>query len=60
MLLDSLNCIVLASGTDNEENDSDTNSRHDTSNNMANLDNSTVKTYGNLLHYSFIIVLYQQ
>ena len=57
MLLDSLNCIVLASATDHEDNDSDTNSRHDMSNNMANTDNNSAKTYGTLLHFSFMIIV---
>lgn len=56
MLLDSLNCIVLASGSDDEPNQSDTNSRRNTSNSMASSDKSVLRSHGCNDHSSNINV----
>ena len=54
MLLDSLNCIVLASASDDEPNQSDMNSRRNISSSMAGSDKSVLRSQGNVLHSQFL------
>ena len=53
MLLDSLNCIVLASGSDDDPNESNTNSRRNTSNTATTSDKSVLKSHGNFLYTEY-------
>ena len=53
MLLDSLNCIVLASDSDDEPNQSYTNSRRNISSSMAGSDKSMLRSHGNVLRSQY-------
>ena len=54
MLLDSLNCIVLASASDDEPNQSDMNSRRNISSSMAGSDKSVLRSHGNVLRSEYL------